>query len=122
MEADDTLDFLKGKVVPLNIECFKGGMLAGGKHVVLVVTSAMPKLVADVTAVSVIVPSCGAVWAVDLLGTGSCPEGPKLDLQDVPESIIRAGRGVPEVSAGEWEGAICEFLEAMVGFCMRRVC
>ncbi len=118
MEADNTLDFLEGKIVPFNIKCCKGGMLAGGKHMVLIVTSAVPKLVTDVTAVSTIVPSCSGVGAVDLLGSGSCPEGPKFDLQDVLESIIRAGRGVPEVSARVWEGATRELLEAAIGFCM----
>ena len=80
MQADRTLNFLKGEVVPLDVECRKGGVLASGKQMVLVVPSAMPELVTDVTAVSAIIPSCSAVGAVDFLGTGSCPERPKFDL------------------------------------------
>ena len=119
VQVDSRLDFLKGKIVPLNIEGSKGGMLAGGKHMILVVTGVVPKLVTDVTAVSAIVSSCSGVGAVNILGSGSCPEGPKFDLQDVPESIV--GAGVQGASTEGCEGAYCVILEASIGFCMCRV-
>jgi hypothetical protein len=122
MSADGVIDMGEGKVVPLDIEGSKVRMAAGSQEVSLGVSLLVSKFVAKMAEISVIVASGSAIRSVYGLSPGSCPEGSKSDLKDVPQSGIRACCGLPEVVAYAREGAGTEFLKAMIGFSFFRDC
>ena len=77
VNADRSLDFLQGDIVPFDIESSEGRVLTCTEKVALGVLVTVSEFVAEMTAVCPILASSSKVGSVDGLGAGSRPEGAK---------------------------------------------